>query len=227
MRGGGDTVLRHPWHRRSRPRLGLELADEHDGELQHLLELDEALLQDEKDVALEAPAAERAGGDVADGARRERLGDAVGAGLAGGGRAVDLLHGALHGDGAVEEALLEVGQGGVEPGQLALQDGRGQGAGLGGRVQGHGHQRLRVHLPRRAGDPGRLVRDRRDGGLDVEQPLPQLAHAALRVRRGLARLHDRARAGREARRVEGGGCAEGEEEHEQGRGHGGRRHYIA
>jgi hypothetical protein len=104
---------------------------------------------------------------------------------------------------AAEQFATHLWKSGVEPGQLAREHGGGHGPGLRGGVERHGHQRLRVHLPRGAHDGGGPVRHRRDGRLDVQQALPQHAHAALRVRRGLARLHDRARARRRARGVEG------------------------
>jgi hypothetical protein len=48
----------------------------------------------------------------------------------------------------VAQALAEVGHAGVEPREVALQDGRRHRAGLRRRLQGHRHQRLHVHLPR-------------------------------------------------------------------------------
>jgi hypothetical protein len=84
------------------PRLGLQPAGEGDGELQHLLELDET------HVGVELLAGERAGRHVPDDAGGERPGHVVGAGLRGGRRAVDLLHGARHRRGAVRDAPLDV-----------------------------------------------------------------------------------------------------------------------
>ena len=123
--------------------------------------------------------------------------------------AVELLHGAFHGDAAVAHAFVEVRHAGVEPRELALEDGHQDGAGLRGRLQRHGHQRLDVHLPRGAGDLGRALVGRRgrDDRLHVQQPLAQLAHAQLRVRARHAGGHDRAVAGGDPRGV---GAAEGE-----------------